>query len=324
MTEHEKNLMRQIFEQHGDQIMSDMLYDTYGEEAIEKLSEEINTGAFSFAEADWFELTLHYHVEFLEKLFEKIETDLMIDCVKDAILSEYNVNVSKGMKPILEVDPPDQRTGADNHLNVIAYEAHQRLEYKRIDDKQRREIEDLIKKIYDKTLSIADTIKPQSAHEDLTKRKDILGKMARAMYPIVLENDSLKDLIIKKEREVTSVRAEYADLYFRLNTDKGNSKKGDGLTMKPISILFRAINLELERWAVIKDCLTEEQKEKVKYAGINKSQLSSAIERISGHSADKVRREGLSDKALTDANKQIAINAIKDIIPVLEGAIRNL
>jgi superfamily I DNA and RNA helicase len=148
--------------------------------------------------------------------------------------------------------------------------------------------------------------------------------MARAMHPIVLENESLKDLITKKEREIASLKTEIAELYSRLNKDKGNSKKGEGLNMKPISILFRAINLELEKWAIVKDCLTEEQKEKIKYANVKKSKLAVAIEKISGHSSDKVRREGLSEEVLTDINKQAAIDAIKEAIPVLEGAIRNL
>lgn len=299
--------MQRLYDQYGDKLINDVtrdqVYNLYGDEALEQLSERINSADPSLMEADWCTLTFDFDLEYIERLFKKIETDLMIDKVRDYILVQYKTMVNKGMNDFLKQNiPTEPYANSENPIEIIAYEAHDRLKLERMKKEMRENDLQMFQVIFQDSQKAAKEIKISKSYDENIGKDDIFEKIAETMRPVMLENRSLENLLNEKEMEISRLRSENITLSRSVERlSKDERKLGDGITENHIIAFF---------WAAANIINNGESLKK----GINKSALARALEKIFGYSSKAVR-QSMSNQEITTEQKQKAAEAIKEASP---------
>lgn len=308
--------MQRLYDQYGDKLINDVtrdqVYNLYGDEALEQLSERINSADASLMEADWYSLTFDFDLEFIERLFKKIETDLMIDKVRDYILVQYKTMVNKGMNDFLkQTNPTEPYANSENPIETIAYEAHNRLKLERMTKEMRENNLKLFQEIYQDSLKAAKEIKTSKSYNENIGRDEIFETIAETMRPVILENRSLENLLNEKEMEISRLKSENITLSRSVERlSKDERKLGDGITENHIIALFWSAANIINNGESLKNCL-------------NKSALARALEKIFGYSGKAVR-QSISKQKITTEQKQKAAEAIKEASPSWAEAILKL
>jgi hypothetical protein len=310
------DVMQRLYDQYGDKLINDVtrdqVYNLFGDEALEQLSERINSADSTLMEADWCTLTFDFDLEYIERLFKKIETDLMIDKVRDYILVQYKTMVNKGMNDFLkQTTTTEPYANSENPIERIAYEAHNRLALERMKKEIRENDLKMFQGIFQDSQKAAKEIKMSKSYDENIERDEIFEKIAETMRPVILENRSLENLLNEKEMEISKLRSENIILSRSVERlSKDERKLGDGITENHLIALF---------WSAAKIINDGESLER----GINKSALARALEKIFGYSRKAVR-QSMSNQEITTEQKQKAAEAIKEASPSWAEAILKL
>ena len=297
--------------QHGEKVTFDALDDaSFISKSARELADSINRGDPKLARCDWEEKTLGFNLEFIGLVFRQINADNMIDVISARISTQYYRMVrNREIEDFLNSDNYDD-SEPEASLNAYAFDAHQRLEAIRIEEVAQRKLEQQLKIVNEQSHKLSHNVKPRFYADGEPDVDDIYSEIADEMAPYIQEIESLKSMLADRDAEID-----------RLNNElRANEERMDSLPAMPTAALFKAAA----------QLINKEEGKTVAESIINVSQLAAAFEAVTGFNAERARPAmGTNEKStgknvITQAHKQKAAEAVRDVMPRLAEAVLKL